>query len=146
MAPSSPPPSPPGGAALDGDPTIPVSRKQTPTATPASAPTLNPFAALFVLAGASSSQVDEPLADWLHLSPSSSLSNNGDGPPPKRGKGKAPMAEIPPLQVDAPWPRSDFMVAARDAYRRPTFRVRCEVVSSQGACNIPCYGLLNFLH
>jgi hypothetical protein len=108
MSPFSPPPSPPSGATLDGDLASPTSRKQTLPATLTSVSTLNPFVAPFVSVGASSSWAGEPLPDWLHLSLSSSSFDDGDAPPPKRGKGKAPMVEIPPLEVDAPWPRSDF--------------------------------------
>jgi hypothetical protein len=95
------PPPPPSDAALNGEPTTPASHKQTLNATPTSGSTLNPFTAPFVLTCASSSRAGEALPDWLHLSLSSSSSDNGDAPLPKRGKGKAPMAELSSLQVKA---------------------------------------------
>jgi hypothetical protein len=39
------------------------------------------------------------------------------------------MAERRSLQVEAPRPRLEFMAAAQDTYRRPTVRVRSEIMA-----------------
>jgi hypothetical protein len=92
---SSPSPLPRGGGANTDDVATPQARSsQPPAATPAPASTLKPFAPPFESAGAGSYRSVEPLPAWLHLSPSSS-SDEDSAPPPKRGKGKAPMADPP---------------------------------------------------
>jgi hypothetical protein len=85
--------------------------------------------------------IDVPSKSFRSSLPVSIACSDDDSAlPPKRGKGKAPMAELSPRRVDPPRPWSDFMAAARDAYRRPA--VRSEAVPARAASSRPDDGWL----